>query len=267
MEVASLFFSTVLLRPYVFAFLFIYLVAASLKIGLKKTAIFTLVAWSFAYASEFSSIRNGFPFGLYYYIPSTVGRELWIFGVPFMDSLSFTFLAYASWATARVFVSPSEGAGTGFRIKEGAKDPFSWDTVLLGSILFMLIDVVIDPLALRGDRWFLGKIYYYPKPGPYFGVTLENFLGWFFVGFVTLSLWGAINRRMGRGLRNGGRAFVDLLGPALYYIVLLFNISMTFDIGEHNLAWSGVFIFLPVTALLAARLLRQVPRLRSVRQD
>lgn len=256
MESVHLFFSTVIFRPYVFTFLLIYIVAASLKIGIKKTAVFTLVAWSLAYASEFSSIRNGIPFGLYYYIPSTIGRELWIFGVPFMDSLSFTFLAYASWGTARVFVSPSDGAAARFRFREGAKDPFSWDTVLLGAMLFMLIDVVIDPLALRGDRWFLGKIYYYPAPGPYFGVTLENFLGWFFVGLVTLSLWGAINRRMGRRMGGGSRAFVDLLGPVLYYIVLVFNIYMTFKIGEYNLAWAGIFIFLPVTALLAARLLR-----------
>jgi len=111
MNFIHLLLSTVLFRPYVFAFLAIYLVAASLKVGIRKTALFTLSAWAVAYAAEFSSIRNGFPFGLYYYIPSTVGRELWIFGVPFMDSLSFTFLTYSSWTVARVLLSkPSPGA-------------------------------------------------------------------------------------------------------------------------------------------------------------
>ena len=43
------------------------------------------------------------------------------------------------------------------------------------------LDIVIDPLALRGYRWFLGQIYGYPEPGVYFGVTLSNFGGWFLV--------------------------------------------------------------------------------------
>src|SRR3990172_477770 len=151
MREASLFFSTVAFRPYVFTFLFIYLVAASLKLGAKKAALFTLGAWAIAYASEFSSVRNGFPFGLYHYIPSTTDRELWIFGVPFMDSLSFTFLSYTSWTMARLFLSPSEGRWLSFRlVEEKDEDRFSGRKILLGALLMMLIDVVIDPLALRG---------------------------------------------------------------------------------------------------------------------
>ena len=46
----------------------------------------------------------------------------------------------------------------------------SWPVFLLTAFLFAFIDMVIDPVALRGDRWFLGKIYYYPDPGIHFGV-------------------------------------------------------------------------------------------------
>ena len=48
--------------------------------------------------------------------------------------------------------------------------------------LFAFIDMVIDPVALRGDRWFLGKIYYYPEPGVHFGVPFANYIGWAVVG-------------------------------------------------------------------------------------
>ncbi len=258
MDTIRLLFLTILFRPYVFVFLVIYLYAAARAIGPRKAVLFTLIAWAVAYISEFSSVRNGFPFGLYYYIPSTKNKELWVMGVPFMDSLSFTFLSYSSWRTARVFL-PCE-------------KKFSWKIILLGAFLMTLLDVVIDPLALRGDRWFLGKIYYYPHPGPYFGVTIENFAGWFFVGALTMRIWKAVDGpRVAKGAQGAeglpcadtsnkinslnpkpsGRA--DLLGPALYFIVLFFNLFMTFRIGEITLGITGVFLFLPVTALFAAK--------------
>jgi len=252
-EFFSLSVSTVLFRPYVFIFLLMYLTAAWFKVGARKAVLFTLSAWVIAYISESSSIRNGIPFGMYCYIPSTTGRELWVCGVPFMDSLSFTFLSYASWSTARALLSPSSGRGLGFRF-DSESNRFSPGVVLLGALLFMLIDVVIDPLSLRGDRWFLGRIYYYPTPGPYFGVTIANFVGWFVVGLLSLGVWGVIDRRLADKAQTPRPPALDLWGPALYYIVLLFNLSMTFYIGEPNIGWAGVFMFLPVTVILAFKM-------------
>jgi Carotenoid biosynthesis protein len=267
METLRLFFLTVLFRPYVFLFLGIYLYAAARKLGPQKAMFFTLIAWAVAYISEFSSVRTGFPFGLYHYIPSTTGKELWIMGVPFMDSLSFTFLSYSSWRMARIFMPQGE--------------KFSWKIIMLGAFLMTLLDVVIDPLALRGDRWFLGKIYYYPTPGPYFGVTIENFVGWFFVGALTMRIWKAVDNHHPRPLsqpspwpaafplpvtgegnreesiveESDERSGIDL-GPALYFIVLVFNLSMTFWIGEVTLGMTGVILFLPVTTLFLAKVLK-----------
>jgi Carotenoid biosynthesis protein len=252
METLRLFFMTILLRPYVFLFLGIYLYAAIKKIGPTKAVLFTLIAWAVACVSEFSSVRTGFPFGLYYYIPSTKGKELWVMGVPFMDSLSFTFLSYSSWRMARFFMPQGE--------------KFSWKIIMLGAFLMTLLDVVIDPLALRGDRWFLGKIYYYPTPGPYFGVTIANFAGWFFVGALTMRIWKAIDRPLRAPTHpsgppspaggEGNKEKILDLGPALYFIVLVFNLSMTFWIGEVALGMTGVVLFLPVTALFVKRLLK-----------
>jgi uncharacterized membrane protein len=247
METLRLLLLTVLFRPYVFLFLGIYLFAATKKIGPKKAVLFTLIAWAVAYASEFSSVRTGFPFGLYYYIPSTKGKELWVMGVPFMDSLSFTFLSYSSWRTARFFIPRGE--------------KFSWKIILLGAFLMTLLDVVIDPLALRGDRWFLGKIYYYPTPGPYFGVTIANFVGWFFVGALTMRIWKAVDGAVdGRQTSyNKSSDVINFMGPTLYFIVLVFNLSMTFWIGEVTLGMTGVALFLPVTALFVKKALTPLP--------
>jgi putative membrane protein len=89
-----------MLRPYVFVFLVVYLFAAVTRLGWQKTLAFTVAAWAIAYAAEFSSTRNGFPFGMYVYVDATRDRELWLANVPFFDSLSFTFLCYLGWALA-----------------------------------------------------------------------------------------------------------------------------------------------------------------------
>src|SRR5437867_11908663 len=94
MEVPRLLLGTVVLRPYVFVFLAVYLLAAVTRMGWWKTGAFTLVAWALAYTAEFSSTRNGFPFGLYVYVQATRDRELRLSNVPFFHSLSFPFLCY-----------------------------------------------------------------------------------------------------------------------------------------------------------------------------
>jgi len=247
-EAIGLFLSTVLLRPYVFLFLALYLWAAAAAIGWRRTALFTAIAWAVAFTAEYSSTRNGIPFGFYSYIPATKGRELWISNVPFMDSLSFTFLAYVSFALAQWLRLPS-GAGTR-EVKEVRR---SWPVLGLTAFLFMLIDVVIDPLALRGDRWFLGKIYEYPSPGIYFGVPLTNFLGWGVVGFVVIALFQQLDRVL-RAERTSGRGVRPIfLGAGLYFLILAFNLCMTFAIGEYLLGTVGILLYVPITWLFLTR--------------
>src|SRR5580704_10144867 len=98
--------STIILRPYVFIFLACYVFIAIASFGWRTTALFTALTYAVALACEWSSVHNGFPFGLYHYIEATRGREIWIAGVPFMDSLSFTFLSFASYTLALLVSSP-----------------------------------------------------------------------------------------------------------------------------------------------------------------
>jgi len=120
---------------------------------------------------------------------------------------------------------------------------------LLAAAFLTLIDVIIDPVALRGDRWFLGSIYGYPEAGLYFGIPLMNFVGWAVVGLVALSVYFVIDRRLPQPAGDTTVTAQLLLGCALYYGVLLFNLTVTFWIGEPLLGLVGVMIYLPVTLL------------------
>jgi uncharacterized membrane protein len=248
----ALFFSTVLLRPYVFIFLLIYLVGCSLHLGLKRALLFCIAGYAITWLSEYSSIHNGFPYGYYRYVGATTAKELWVFGVPFMDSLSYVFLSYASFSMAVIVLSPVRSNKGPFYVLETKKIRNSLSTTVLGALFMTYLDIIIDPVALRGDKWFLGKIHEYPGGGVYFGVPISNFLGWFLVGFVLIFALQSIDRYFSDAKDIAGHnvSWRYVIGPALYFSVIAFNLSITFFIGEYTLAWVGIFIVVCPAVLL-----------------
>ncbi len=256
--------NTVLLRPYVLVFLLIYLLGCSMHLGLKRALLFCIAGYFVAWLSEYSSIHNGIPYGYYYYIDHTKGKELWVMGVPFMDSLSYVFLAYASYSVAVMVASPTLFSRGRFYVLETKKIRESLYTRILGAVFFVYLDIIIDPIALLGDRWFLGRIYGYPERGAYFGIPISNFVGWLIVGFLMIYALQKIDSYLSETTDRIGYKFPwrYLIGPALYVSVLIFNLSVTFWIGEYTLGWTGVFII-----ALPSVLLYSLMRYRSSSSD
>ena len=259
MDLIILFYKTILFRPYVFAFLTAFLFAAIMLIGWPRTWRFWLISWATAFICEFSSTRNGIPFGWYHYNGSTVGQELYFSNIPFMDSISFSFLLYAAYCVALCLVLPIKPSSTSTlqMLKPLHFDVDArthWSVFLLTAFLFAFIDMVIDPVALRGDRWFLGKIYYYPDPGLHFGVPFANYVGWAVVGLISLAIYFPLERRLPALSLPPSVTPRLLLGVGLYYGVLAFNLSVTFWIGESIMGMSGLLMHLPVITLLMFRL-------------
>ncbi|MGQ9858798.1 MAG: carotenoid biosynthesis protein [Thermodesulfobacteriota bacterium] len=241
----ELFLGTVLLRPYVFAFLALYLLGSSLQFGCKVTWAFLPLGYFTAFLSELCSIHWGFPYGDYYYIEATKDKEIWVLGVPFMDSLSYVFLAASSYSTAAFLMAPLSRVSMGWRLARESQVRQSPSVWLLGSMLMVLLDVVIDPVALQGERWFLGKIYGYRTPGHYFGIPMSNFAGWFLVALVMVKLLQMLEARWGTEARGPwvlGFQLAALWGPTLYLGILLFNIAITFWIGEITLGIASSFL-------------------------
>ena len=233
--------TTVAHRPYVAGFLLAYLVIGILNRGLVRTLLFLIIGTTVAFLSEFCSIRWGLPYGMYHYLYENMPGELILGGVPVWDSVSYVFMAYASYeATSNIW---GGWLGSGARRRRNAmstggrnprQDPPPW----LPAIFMTLLDVVTDPLAVRGDRWFLGKIFYYPHGGIYFGVPLSNFAGWFLVGFCIFVLFRIIEKK----ISSPTPLRIPLLGPLFYLSILLFNLAITFWIGEWGLGVAGLVI-------------------------
>ena len=258
----SLLLSTIALRPYVFIFLASYLFIAIINFGLRTTILFTMLTYAVALVCEWSSVHNGFPFGLYHYVEATRGREIWVAGVPLMDSLSFTFLSFVGYSVALLVASPLYRRGFDVRLLDTWKlrrAPRVW---LMAATFMVMIDLVVDPLSVLGERWFLGKIFWYDPPGPHFGVPISNYLGWFLVAAVTVAIFQTLDARLNRGRDKPfgvvpGFPSRALLGLALYAGIVGFGITMLFWISAAETAWASVFIFIPFFALIANILTRR----------
>ncbi len=254
-ETLRLLWGTVIHRPYVWAFFACFLAFALRHLGARRTLTFAVGTWAVAFAAEYSSTRNGFPFGPYAYFDGTRGRELWISNVPFWDSLSFVFLSYFSLVLAAAIRSPpgtlSEAPWPGLRARS---------TPLLGGALMTILDVVIDPVTLRGERWFLGRIYAYPGDGFWFGVTAANFAGWFLVGVASQWLFQRALAAL-PWCRGPWRPAPRLLvwgAFGAYAGVLAFMLAVTVAIGEHVLALASGAVSAATLAGIA-RALRPAP--------
>jgi putative membrane protein len=240
-ELAGLVAGSLVLRPYVFGFLAVYLGAAAAASGWRRAVAFTALAGGLAFVAEVASTRVGVPFGLYHYTGATRGRELYLANVPFFDSLSFTFLAWASLGMARLILGAT-----------ARRPPGRSALALLAGLLMTWLDVVIDPLAVRGDRWFLGRIFYYPEPGAYFGVPIANFVGWAVLGSAIAGIWLRLEPRLAGSPpswahRLPGRRY----HPAVvYYGVLAFNLGITALVAEPALFWAGLALHLPLAAIV-----------------
>jgi uncharacterized membrane protein len=246
--------STIALRPYVFVFLLSFLCIAVVNFGLSTTLLFIALTYGVGLSCEYSSVHNGFPFSLYHYVGATQGKEIWVLGVPLFDSISYTFLAFASYTLALLLCSPLYCRRWDLRVLDTwaiRRSPRVW---LMAAFLMVMLDMVVDPLSVLGKRWFLGTIFWYDQPGPYFGVPISNFLGWYGVAAISVAIFQALDFRLNRRGKPFGvlpaLPWRGLLGPMLYAGIVTFGITMLFIIHAAEIAWTGLFIFMPLVVMV-----------------
>ena len=170
-----------------------------------------------------------------------------------MDSISFTFLAFASYTVALLLSAPLYRRGIDLRMLdtwELRRSPRVW---LMAALFMVMIDMVVDPLSVLGDRWFLGRIFWYDRRGRISefrsattsdGISSRRSAWGFSSGWIAASIAAAASP--GAVPAAPSRA---LWGPGLYAGVVGFAIVMLFRVGAPEIGWAGIFIFLPLLAL------------------
>jgi uncharacterized membrane protein len=214
-------------RPYVAIFFAAFCILAIPALGWRRTLAYSTVAFAAAWLSEYTSTRNGFPFGAYTYSQDTSDRELFISNIPAMASASFVFLGYAGYCVAR-----------SARLHGGA-------LIAAGAALLTALDLVIDPASLLGDRWFLGHLYAYDAPAAYYGVPWSNSGGWLLLTLVVVGwLW-----LLDRGRMSTGDA---LRGATFFGGILVFNVAVCAYLRLWGPAAIGLGLLAIVTISIAA---------------
>jgi putative membrane protein len=223
---------TILRRWYVFAFLAGYFATSVPERGWRNSLRFAAIAFGIAFAAEYTSTRTGFPFTSYRYTADTHGDEMYLSNVPLFVPLSYAVMI-------------SAGRSVGSRLLEM---PSVIGLVAAGAVCTMAIDVVVDPIALRGGQWFLGDLYRYDGPGQWFGVPLGNFGGWLLVSMVVIAADLLLSGE--RTARVGAR------GISLAAGVVVFNAGVGLAIGAVGAVFASLALCtaILVGVAIAARL-------------
>ncbi|WP_041779223.1 carotenoid biosynthesis protein [Belliella baltica] len=115
--------------------------------------LFVILSFGIGYGSEVLGVHTGFPFGNYRYGP-VLGFQL--FEVPLLIGVNWLLLVYLS--------------GEIFHKK--IKNDFI--AASLGALVMVLLDVLIEPVAVKLDFWSWENDL----------IPLSNFIGWFGIAFI-----------------------------------------------------------------------------------
>jgi putative membrane protein len=146
--------------------------------GIRGIIVFTGICAIVGNTVENLGVATGFPFGRYHFL-DVMGPKL--FAVPVLLGLAYIGMAYSSWVLA------SEVAG---RIPAGASRSRIVIAPFVAAFFMTAWDLAQDPVwstMLHAWAWRDG--------GPWFGVPLENYFGWFLTVFLIFFLFARFERR------------------------------------------------------------------------
>lgn len=146
--------------------------------------LFLPIAWLWGFGAELFGVQTGLLFGSYKY-GQVLGWKLW--DTPLMIGVNWVMLAYSTGIAANHLLGKAHWFWRG----------------LLASILMVLLDIFIEPVAIRYDFWS------WAGGAP----PLQNYVGWFLVSLPLLSLFALI--------QAGQRNKVALVLLALQFIFFI----------------------------------------------
>ena len=156
---------------------------ASVGFGPRLTSVFFATTVVMSWLFEEIGVTTGFIYGPYHYT-SALGSRLG--SVPVLIPLAWFLLVYTSYGLTNLIADRWPGGLVG-----GGRHLIR--LALLGSLVITALDLVVDPI-LSGPGF---HAWVWDGAGPYYGVPIQNYLGWIATAFVVHLLWRSMERRAG----------------------------------------------------------------------
>jgi uncharacterized membrane protein len=182
-----------------------------IALGWRNIIAFILITIVISFASEAIGVATGLVFGAYHYT-DLLGPKL--LGVPPIIQVGYLATGYASVVMGRIILSLLRPV-TGWAI---------FAAPLAGAFIMVGWDVAMDPYqsTVTGD-WI------WQDGGPYFGVPLHNYAGWFGTVFTFMLVYFLFASRYveqpQEDLMQDRTAFWSL--PVFYYALMAIGIIIT----------------------------------------
>ena len=189
----------------------------------RNVVVFIVLTVAISFASEAVGVATGLVFGPYHY-SDLLGPK--ILGVPPMIQVGYLAVGYASMMTGRIILSLQKQV-TGWAILAAA---------LAGAFIMVSWDVAMDPYqsTVTGDWiWHTG--------GPYFGVPLHNYAGWFGTVFVFMLAYFAFAARNAEKPSSEATAHPTFFWsmPVIFYALMAVGIIITPLVGGASLPYAS----------------------------
>jgi uncharacterized membrane protein len=150
------------LPPAVFAF-----IHGKITYRLRGIVVFMALCLGTGTFFESLSLRTGFPFG-HYFFTDLMGPKL--LQLPVLLALAYVGMGYLSWVVALLTVGHPNEPLRGRRVVL---------LPLIASFVMVAWDLSMDPVWADIDHAWVWR-----DGGPYLGVPVSNFLGWFLTTYI-----------------------------------------------------------------------------------
>lgn len=143
-----------------------------------------LVIFLIGFTVESIGVNTGVIFGDYVY-GKTLGVKLW--ETPLMIGVNWLLLIYSCWALTGIFTANR------------------WLRYVAGSLLMVLYDIALEPVAIRLDMWnWRGE-----------EIPLQNYTGWFLTSMILFIILDLTNKNI-----------KNKIAPAMFIIQFVFFIIL-----------------------------------------
>jgi putative membrane protein len=172
---------------------------------------------------ESVGVATGWVYGPYHYTDMLGPKLLGL--VPLFVPLGWFLMSYPAFIIAD-WIAPTGGP----RVKRALV------VAALAALAMTAWDLVMDPARVHTGMWV------WEAKGPYFGIPLQNFLGWWLTTFAALALFQLLARYAPPARRD---APFDRLAVISYGLIALAEVISAWVLGLGGPALAGFFATLP----------------------